>query len=126
MGPNLRERRESKTIAAAVPELAGKIIAVPETRELDVMAQLFEQRGATVIRCPLVAILDAPDAKPIEAWLRRFVAGTCDDLSLFTGEGLRRLLRFAERCNLGDEVRHESRNPAKPIVLDEAAGQRDR
>ena len=70
------ERRETSTIAAAVPELAGKTIAVPETRELDVLAQLFEQRGATVIRCPLVAILDAPDPRPIEAWLRRFVAGS--------------------------------------------------
>src|SRR5512147_2049920 len=121
MGPNSSERREGKTIAAAVPELAGKTIAVPETRELDVMAQLFEQRGATVIRCPLVAILDAPDVKPIEAWSRRFVAGGCDDLVLFTGEGMRRLLRFAERIDLQDafiealgRVRKITRGP-KPV-----------
>jgi uroporphyrinogen-III synthase len=117
----LRERRETSTIAAAVPELAGKTIAVPETRELDVLAQLFEQRGARVIRCPLVAILDAPDPKLIEAWLRRFVAGTCDDLVLFTGEGLRRLLRFAERIELQNafieplgRVRKITRGP-KPV-----------
>ena len=115
------ERRETKTIAAAATELAGKTIAVPETRELDVLAQLFEQRGATVIRCPLVAILDAPDPRPIEAWLRRFVAGACNDLVLFTGEGLRRLLRFAERIELQDafvealgRVRKITRGP-KPV-----------
>jgi uroporphyrinogen-III synthase len=74
-----------------------------------------------VIRCPLVAILDAPDPKPIEAWLRRFVAGVCDDLVLFTGEGLRRLLRFAERIELQDafvealgRVRKITRGP-KPV-----------
>ena len=116
----MRERRESKTIAAAAPELAGKTIAVPETRELDVLAHLFEQRGARVIRCPLVAIIDAPDPKPIEAWLRRFIAGRCDDLVLFTGEGLRRLLRFAERIELQDaflealgRVRKITRGPVR-------------
>jgi uroporphyrinogen-III synthase len=98
----LREPRETKSIAAAAPELAGKTIVVPETRELDVLAQLFEHRGAAVIRCPLVAILDAPDPTPVEEWLRRFVAGACDDLILFTGEGVRRLLRFAERAGRRD------------------------
>jgi uroporphyrinogen-III synthase len=85
-----------------------------------VLAQLFEQ-GARVIRCPLVAILDAPDPKPIDAWLRRFVAGGCDDLVLFTGEGLRRLLRFVERIELQDAfvealrcVRKITRGP-KPV-----------
>jgi uroporphyrinogen-III synthase len=112
--------------AAPVPELDGRTIAVPETRELDVMAQLFEQRGARVIRCPLVAILDAPDAKPIEAWLRRFVAGRCDDLVLFTGEGLRRLLRLAERIELQQafvealgRVRKITRGPKPVRVLRE-------
>lgn len=72
--------------------LAGRIIAVPETRELDVFAALLERRGATVLRCPLVAILDAPDPVPVLDWLRWFVSGACDDLILLTGEGLRRLL----------------------------------
>jgi uroporphyrinogen-III synthase len=63
--------------------------AVPETRELDVLARLFEKRGAAALRCPLVAILDAPDPVPVEAWLRRFVGGSCDDLILLTGDGLR-------------------------------------
>jgi uroporphyrinogen-III synthase len=72
--------------------LAGRTIAVPETRELDVFAALLERRGATVLRCPLVAILDAPDPAPVLDWIRWFASGVCDDLILLTGEGLRRLL----------------------------------
>jgi uroporphyrinogen-III synthase len=71
--------------------LSGRTIAVPETRELDVFAALLERRGAAVLRCPLVAIRDAPDPAPVLAWLRGFCAGSCDDLILLTGEGLRRL-----------------------------------
>lgn len=72
--------------------LAGRTIAVPETRELEVFASLLERRGATVLRCPLVSILDAPDPRPVLNWVRVFAQGTCDDLILLTGEGLRRLL----------------------------------
>ncbi len=116
----MTDRPDAATTPAA-PELAGKTIAVPETRELDILAKLFQQRGASVIRCPLVAILDAPDPAPVEAWLRRFIAGGCDDLVLFTGEGVRRLLRFAEGAGLGDafvaalgRVRKFTRGP-KPV-----------
>lgn len=45
--------------------LAGRTIAVPETRELDIFSSMLERRGATVIRCPLVTILDAPDPQPV-------------------------------------------------------------
>jgi uroporphyrinogen-III synthase len=72
--------------------LAQRTIAVPETRELDVFAAMLERRGATVLRCPLVAILDAPDPAPVLDWIRWFAGGACDDLILLTGEGLRRLL----------------------------------
>lgn len=72
--------------------LAGRTIAVPETRELEVFASLLERRGARVLRCPLVAIRDAPDPAPVLAWIRKFTAGACADLILLTGEGLRRLL----------------------------------
>ena len=48
----------------------------------------------------MIAIRDAPDPAPVEAWLRRFADGTCDDLVLMTGEGLRRLLGFARRIDL--------------------------
>ncbi len=72
--------------------LAGRTIAVPETRELDVFTAMLERRGAKVLRCPLVAILDAPDPAPVLDWVRWFAGGACDDLILLTGEGLRRLL----------------------------------
>ncbi len=77
--------------------LTGRTIAVPETRELDVFSSMLERRGATVIRCPLVTILDAPDPQPILRWLRAFNAGACDDLILLTGEGLRRLLACIDK-----------------------------
>jgi len=76
--------------------LAGRSIAVPETRELDLFAAMLERRGATVLRCPLVAILDAPDPAPVLDWIRWFGSGACDDLVLLTGEGLRRLLACIE------------------------------
>jgi len=77
--------------------LTGRTIAVPETRELDVFAAMLERRGASVLRCPLVAILDAPDPQPILQWLHAFNDGGCDDLILLTGEGLRRLLACIEK-----------------------------
>jgi uroporphyrinogen-III synthase len=79
------------------PSLSGRVVAVPETRELDVFAALLERRGASVLRCPLVAIHDAPDPAPVLAWLQHVVAGECDDLILLTGEGLRRLLSCIDR-----------------------------
>jgi uroporphyrinogen-III synthase len=80
--------------------LAGRTIALPETRELDRLAHLLEEEGATTLRCPLVAILDAPDETPVLAWLRTLVAGGFDDLVFLTGEGLRRLVALAERHGL--------------------------
>jgi uroporphyrinogen-III synthase len=77
--------------------LAGRTIAVPETRELDLFAGMLERRGATVLRCPLIAIRDAPDAAPVVEWIRRFAEGSCDDLILLTGEGLRRLCGALDR-----------------------------
>lgn len=77
--------------------LAGRTIAVPETREIEVFAAMLERRGARVVRCPLVAIRDAPDPAPVLAFARAFAAGSCDDLILTTGEGLRRMLGCIER-----------------------------
>jgi uroporphyrinogen-III synthase len=79
--------------------LAGRRIAVPETRELDVLARMLERHGAVALRCPLVAIHDAPDTE-VEAWLRRFVADPPDHVVLLTGEGIGRLLGFARRFGL--------------------------
>ena len=84
--------------------LAGRTIALPETRELDRLARLLEDEGARTLRCPLVAILDAPDARPVEAWVRALAAGEFDDLIFLTGEGLRRLAAVAARVGLGGEI----------------------
>ncbi len=86
------------TTPGAPPDpLAQRRIAVAESRELDLFAALLERRGATVLRYPLVQIIDAPDPQPILVWSRRFAAGGCDDLILLTGEGLRRLLHCIDR-----------------------------
>jgi uroporphyrinogen-III synthase len=80
--------------------LAGRRIVVPETRELDLLADMLERHGATAVRCPLVAIRDVEDAAPVEAWLKRFIAAPPDDVILLTGEGLGRLVGFAERAGV--------------------------
>lgn len=77
--------------------LAGRTIAIPESRELEVFAGLLERRGAHVIRCPLVAIRDAPEPAPVLDWCRRAAAAELDDLILLTGEGLRRIVSCVER-----------------------------
>src|SRR6476659_5322722 len=81
-------------------ELSGRRIVVPETRELGQLVRMLEEFGADTVPCPMIAIRDAPDTETVEAWLRRFVDGRCDDLVLMTGEGLRRLLGFARRIDL--------------------------
>ena len=77
--------------------LSGRLIALPETRELDRLAGLLEEQGAETLRCPMVAIGDAPDQVPVQEWLMRL---PFDDLVFFTGEGLRRLHGFARRFDL--------------------------
>jgi uroporphyrinogen-III synthase len=84
--------------------LSGRTIALPETRELDRLAQLMTEEGATTLRCPLIAIKDAPDQRPVEAWLRTLAGGGLDDVIFLTGEGLRRLLAAAERIGLRDQT----------------------
>ena len=75
-------------------------VAIAETRELDLFADMLAREGAVVVRCPLVAIHDAPDPAPVEAWLRRVIARTPECLVIYTGEGLRRLVSFADRAGL--------------------------
>ncbi len=82
---------------SSIGKLSGRRIALPETRELDRLARMFEEQGAETVRCPLVAIRDAPDPVPVRDWLMRL---PFDDLVLFTGEGLRRLHGFAQRFEL--------------------------
>jgi uroporphyrinogen-III synthase len=87
-----------------VARLRGCRIVVPENRALDLFVDMLEREGAVAIRCPMVAIHDVADAGPVEAWLRRLADGRHDDLVLFTGEGLTRLLGFAERAGIRDKV----------------------
>lgn len=79
---------------------AQTVVAVPEGRQHAIMVQLLENRGAEVISIPLVSILDAPDPRPVLAWIKRFVARPPDLFILLTGEGLRRLLALAEKHGL--------------------------
>jgi uroporphyrinogen-III synthase len=84
--------------------LHGRTVALAEGRQLEELAQLLEKEGAIPLRCPMVNILDAPDAGPVVAWLRELIAGRFGYVILFTGEGLRRLLGFAERAGLREAV----------------------
>lgn len=80
--------------------LAGKVVAVPEARQLDVLANLLERRGATVLRCPLVGIVDSPDEASVVGWIERLVATPTDLVVFYTGEGVQRLVGFAQRSGL--------------------------
>ena len=84
--------------------LEKRTIALAEGRQLEELAQMLEKEGATSLRCPLVSILDAPDPAPVLAWLDKLRAGQFDYVLLFTGEGLRRLLGFAQRAGLREPV----------------------
>ena len=104
-----------------IEALKGRRIALAEAREVDLFAGMLERAGAETVRCPFVAIFDAPDPAPVEAWIDRIIADRFNDLILYTGEGLRRLLNFAERAGLRNEfvralsrVRKITRGP-KPV-----------
>jgi len=81
--------------------LSGLKILVPESRELDLFATMLEAESATVLRCPLVRILDLEDGSEALRWIDGFIAAPFDDLILLTGEGLRRLLSLCK----ADETR---------------------
>ena len=79
------------------------VVALCETRQLNVLAELLERRGASVVRCPMVAILDAPDAVPVVSWIRRFIEIPMNLFIIYTGEGIERLLGFAEHEGIRDD-----------------------
>ena len=80
--------------------LTGYRILILEAREEAQFSHLLTEQGADVLQCPMFTIHDAPDAAPIEAWIRRFIEKPCDDLVLMTGEGLRRLMKVARRIGV--------------------------
>ncbi|MBL4582631.1 MAG: uroporphyrinogen-III synthase, partial [Gammaproteobacteria bacterium] len=51
--------------------LESRVVVLPESRQLEILADLFERRRAKVIRVPLVSILDAPNQSPVVARLER-------------------------------------------------------
>ncbi len=81
-------------------KLNGYRILILESREEAQFSRLLAEQGADVVQCPMFTIHDAPDPKPIEAWIRRFIEKPCDDLVLMTGEGLRRLIKVARRMDV--------------------------
>jgi uroporphyrinogen-III synthase len=83
--------------------LNGYRILILETREEAQFSRLLSEQGADVLQCPMFTIHDAPDAAPIEAWIRRFIEKPCDDLVLMTGEGLRRLMKVVRRIGVEQE-----------------------
>lgn len=76
------------------------IVALPETRQLDVLAELLERRGLGVVRCPMVAIKDAPDVAAVVGWIERAIESPPDLFILYTGEGLYRLQGVAARAGI--------------------------
>src|SRR5258706_4792774 len=84
-------------------KLNGYRILILESREEAQFSRLLAEQGADVVQCPMFTIHDAPDPKPIEAWIRRFIERPCDDLVLMTGEGLRRLMKVARRMGIEQE-----------------------
>jgi uroporphyrinogen-III synthase len=83
--------------------LDGKVVALAEGRQLEDLARLLQAEGAVPLACPMLSILDAPDAGPVVEWLRELIAGRFDWLILMTGEAVRRLAGFAERAGLRDD-----------------------
>ena len=85
--------------------LTGRVVAVPESRQLDVLASLLERRGASVLRCPLVAIVDSPDEAGVLDWIERLIATPTDLAVFYTGEGVQRLVGFASRAGRNRNAR---------------------
>ncbi|MGE3805849.1 MAG: uroporphyrinogen-III synthase [Gemmataceae bacterium] len=84
--------------------LEGKTIALAEGRQLEELAAMLENEGATPLRYPMLSILDAPAAGPIDAWLDELCRDRFALVILMTGEALRRLLGFADRAGKRDAV----------------------
>ncbi len=80
--------------------LSGFRILILEAREEAQFSRLLREQGAEVLQCPMFTIRDAPDAAPVEDWIRRCIQTPHDDLVLTTGEGLRRLVKAARRIGL--------------------------
>ena len=83
--------------------LDGYRILILETREEAQFSRLLSEQGADVLQCPMFTIHDAPDPAPVEAWIRLFIDRPFDDLVLMTGEGLRRMMKVAQRIGVDQD-----------------------
>lgn len=83
--------------------LEGYRILILETREEAQFSRLLQEQGANVLQCPMFTIHDAPDPAPVEAWIRLFIDKPFDDLVLMTGEGLRRMMKVAQRIGVDQD-----------------------
>lgn len=77
--------------------LSGTRILILEAREEAQFSRLLTEQGAEVLQCPMFTIRDAPDPSPVEDWIKRCIESPPADLVLTTGEGLRRLVKAAQR-----------------------------
>jgi uroporphyrinogen-III synthase len=84
--------------------LAGRVIALAETRQLEELAAMIEKEGATPLRIPMVAMRDAPDPGPVLAWLRELIADHFAFVVFMTGEGVRRLYSLARKSGLESDL----------------------
>ena len=88
-------------------DMAGRLdgyrILILEAREEAQFSRLLAEQGASVLQCPMFRIDDAPDAGPIEAFIKSFIARPFDDLVLMTGEGLRRMMTVATRIDAAND-----------------------
>jgi len=100
---NERTRGDPRQGNIMADRLNGYRILILETREEAQFSRLLAEQGADVLRCPMVAIHDAPDPAPVAAWIRRFIGQPFDDLVLMTGEGLRRLIKLARHIGVEQE-----------------------
>lgn len=93
--------------------LAGRTVALPETREAQLLSEMLERSGARTLSCPLVAIHDHPDRAAVEKWLREAIKHPFDDLILYTGEGVERLAETARHMDCLDALRESWRRSRK-------------
>jgi uroporphyrinogen-III synthase len=84
--------------------LVGRTVAIAESREAYLLSKMLEEKGATVLGYPLVKIVDSPDARAVESFVRDLCGGRLEAIVLFTGEGVRRLVAAAARIGMEAEA----------------------
>ncbi|HYW91391.1 MAG TPA: uroporphyrinogen-III synthase [Gammaproteobacteria bacterium] len=70
-------------------------IALPRDPRLDGLAAALEQRGATLLRCPLSDTVASADAESVRRWLRDLLEQPPRCLALLSADGLRALVMRA-------------------------------